>query len=377
MCRRLAAVRPLLPARAGVDGVIAVAVTGGIGSGKSTVSAILGRRGAVVVDSDRLAREVVALGTPGLAAVLERFGPSVRAADGGLDRPALAAVVFADPAARADLEGITHPLVRARFTAIRDAAPPGAVVVNDIPLLTTLPAAAAFQLVVGVGAPLAARLDRLVRRGLTEGDAKARVAAQLDDAERAALCDLWLDNGGNLTDLERSVGLLWSERLRPFAANVAAGRPAPRTGPGSDANARPSPALVALVAARISAAAEGRPAVEAGALAVTGPPAADGRSAAAALQLQLTVEHAARAAALIAPLGAAGFPAVERARPTPPRGLEPSADAGTGRRWLHANADPGQVVDLVVRLSADGPDDGGDDGGDDAAEPTAPTLTAG
>ena len=122
--------------------VLRVAVTGGIGSGKSTVSARLAERGAVVVDSDRLAREVVAVGTPGLAAVVERFGAAVLAADGSLNRPALAAIVFSDPAARRALEGITHPRVRARFDELAAAAPADAVVVNDIPLLVALPVAA-------------------------------------------------------------------------------------------------------------------------------------------------------------------------------------------------------------------------------------------
>src|SRR4051794_31421440 len=127
--------------------MITVAVTGGIGSGKSTATAALRARGAVVVDSDVLAREVVAPGTPGLAAIAEAFGPGVITAEGALDRAALASVVFADPAARAVLEGITHPLVRAGFTEIRSRAPADAVVVNDIPLLTTMAAAAGFHLV--------------------------------------------------------------------------------------------------------------------------------------------------------------------------------------------------------------------------------------
>ena len=115
--------------------MLRIGLTGGIGSGKSTVAGLLAGRGAVVVDADRLAREVVAPGTPGLAAVVEEFGPQVLAADGSLDRPALAAVVFADPAARARLDAVVHPLVRARAAEATAAAPPDAVLVQDVPLL--------------------------------------------------------------------------------------------------------------------------------------------------------------------------------------------------------------------------------------------------
>ncbi|MEP6562818.1 MAG: dephospho-CoA kinase, partial [Nakamurella sp.] len=166
--------------------MITVAVTGGIGSGKSTVSSALAECGAVLIDSDQLAREVVAPGSPGLVAVAEAFGPQVIDADGGLDRAALAAVVFSDAAARGTLEGITHPLVRARFAQLREAAPPDAVIVNDIPILNTLAVAATFQLVIGVQADTEVRVGRLIQRGLAEADARARMAAQLSDSERAS-----------------------------------------------------------------------------------------------------------------------------------------------------------------------------------------------
>src|SRR6478735_7487704 len=173
--------------------MIVLAVTGGIGSGKSTVSSALRDHGAVVADSDRLAREVVAPGSPGLAALEAAFGPPMLTGDGALDR---AAVVFADPAARRRLEQITHPLVRGRFEQIRRAAPDDAIVVNDIPLLTTLDVAATFHLVIGVRADAEVRVARLVGRGLTEADARARIAAQLTDEQRSPLCDVMLDNDG-------------------------------------------------------------------------------------------------------------------------------------------------------------------------------------
>ena len=201
---------------------ITVAVTGGIGAGKSTVSGLLAARGAIVVDSDRLAREVVGVGTPGLKAIEEQFGSGVLGADGSLDRGALASIVFADSSARRQLEAITHPLVRARFDALRGQAPSGSVVVNDIPLLTSLAAASTFHLVVGVGAPEATRVTRLLDRGLTEADARARMTAQIDDAQRRAFCGVWIDNGSTPGAARTQADRLWS-RLVQFAANVEAG----------------------------------------------------------------------------------------------------------------------------------------------------------
>ncbi len=156
--------------------VLRIGLTGGIGSGKSTVSALLAERGAVIVDADRVAREVVEPGTAGLAQVVDAFGSGVLAADGSLDRPALAAIVFADPEARARLDGIVHPLVRARTAELVSAAPEGSVLVNDVPLLVETGQAASYDLVLVVEADLETRLSRLVRRGLAEGRSRAEIA---------------------------------------------------------------------------------------------------------------------------------------------------------------------------------------------------------
>ncbi len=239
--------------------MITVAVTGGIGSGKSTVSGALGDHGAVVVDSDQLARQVVAPGTPGLAAVADAFGTAMIGPDGALDRAALASVVFADPAARKTLEGITHPLVRARFAEIQRAAAPDAVVVNDIPLLTTLAAAATFHLVVGVRADPELRVQRLIGRGLAESDARARMAAQLTDEQRAPLCDVMLVNHGDRDELRAAVDGLWQDRLLPFAENTRAGRRADGRSPRL---VDPQPRWTVdarRLAARVSRAAGGAP----------------------------------------------------------------------------------------------------------------------
>src|SRR5919206_24410 len=167
--------------------MLRIGLTGGIGAGKSTVSAALAGHGAVVVDADRIAREVVEPGSPGLDAVVAAFGRGVLTADGALDRPALAAVVFADPAARRRLDGIVHPLVRRRAAELERAAREAdedAVVVHDVPLLAETGQAGSYDLVLVVETPADVRLPRLVARGLTADDARARIAAQATDEQR-------------------------------------------------------------------------------------------------------------------------------------------------------------------------------------------------
>ena len=195
--------------------MLRIGLTGGIGSGKSTVSRLLAGHGAVIVDADAIAREVVAPGTPGLAAVVDAFGSGVLAADGSLDRPALAGVVFADPEARRRLDGIVHPLVRARATEVTAAAAPDAVVVNDVPLLVETGQAASYDLVLVVEADPDTRVARLVQRGLTAEDARARMAAQATDEQRRAVADVVIDNSGTPEQLEAQVGRLWAERIAP------------------------------------------------------------------------------------------------------------------------------------------------------------------
>jgi dephospho-CoA kinase len=196
-------------------GVLRIGLTGGIGSGKSTVSALLAARGAVIVDADRIAREVVEPGTPGLARVVETFGEGVLAADGSLDRAALAALVFADPEARRQLDAIVHPLVRARATELAVAAPPDAVVVHDVPLLVETDQASSYDLVLVVEADPTTRVSRLVQRGLTAEDARARIAVQASDEQRRAVADVVLDNSGGPEQLAEQVDRFWAERVVP------------------------------------------------------------------------------------------------------------------------------------------------------------------
>ena len=202
--------------------MLRIGLTGGIGSGKSTVAGLLAARGAVVVDADRLAREVVEPGTDGLAAVVEAFGPGVLTADGALDRAALASIVFSDPEARARLDAIVHPRVRARAEEVVAQAPPDAVVVQDVPLLVETGQAGRYDLVLVVEADPGTRVARLVLRGLTEGDARARIAAQATDEQRRAVADVVLDNSGEPAALEAQVGRFWAEHVAPVAGEPPA-----------------------------------------------------------------------------------------------------------------------------------------------------------
>ncbi|GFJ76776.1 dephospho-CoA kinase [Phytohabitans houttuyneae] len=203
------------------ESVLLIGLTGGIGAGKSAVAARLASHGATVVDSDRLAREVVAPGTEGLAEIVSAFGDGVLGADGALDRPALGARVFGDEEARRRLEGIIHPRVRQRSTALIAAAAPDAVVINDVPLLVEVGLAPTYHLVIVVDASEETRVQRLVRdRGMTPDQAYARIRAQVGDAERRAAADSLLRNDSSLDDLRTRVDALWHERLAPFEENV-------------------------------------------------------------------------------------------------------------------------------------------------------------
>lgn len=189
-----------------------VGLTGGVASGKSTVSEILRELGAVVVDADVLAREVVMAGTPGLREVVAEFGPEVLTADGELDRAAVARVVFADDDARRRLEAIIHPLVRAAAAEVAAAAAPGALVVHDVPLLVETGQAGAYDAVVVVDVPPDVQVERMMReRGMTREDAEARIRAQAGRDKRLAVATHVIDNTGTLDDLRRRVREVYDE----------------------------------------------------------------------------------------------------------------------------------------------------------------------
>jgi dephospho-CoA kinase len=202
--------------------MLMVGLTGGIGSGKSAVAATLAELGAVVVDSDGLARRALAPGTRGLAEVVAAFGPGVLAPDGRLDRTALGRLVFADPARRRRLEEIVHPRVRAGVAEVVAASPPDAIIVNDVPLLVEAGLVDAYDLVVVVLADEAVRIERLVRtRGMTDVEAQARIAAQASDAQRRAVADVVIVNEGTLEELRAEVADVWRTRIVPAASGRA------------------------------------------------------------------------------------------------------------------------------------------------------------
>ena len=198
--------------------MVKVGLTGGLGAGKSTVASLLAAQGAVIIDADAIAREVVRAGTPGFEAVVARFGRDLVGADGELDRTRLAEIVFADDRARDDLNGIVHPLVAQRSAELMAQVAEDAVVVYDVPLLAENGLARGFDVVVVVEADLATRLARIEERGLSEAQAKARIAAQATDEQRRAIADELLRNDGSEHDLADQVSALWQRLVSRMRA---------------------------------------------------------------------------------------------------------------------------------------------------------------
>jgi dephospho-CoA kinase len=325
--------------------VLKIGLTGGIASGKSVVSSRLAGLGAVLVDADALAREVVEPGTPGLARVVEAFGDAMLDAGGRLDRARLGAVVFGDPAQRAVLNGIVHPLVRAAADGLITQAPAGSIVVQDIPLLVESGQGSNFHLVLVVDAPDDVRIARMTgHRGMTREEAVSRMAAQASRADRLAAADVVLDNSGSLEDLTALVDRLWAERLVPFADNLRKGVRASRTGPAVMTAAQADwPAQAARIAARIKAAAPDD------ILAVDhiGSTSIPGLVAKDVIDLQVTVPDLGVAARIAPLLAAAGFPAVRGVESDTPKPAAP--DPADWLKRFHANADPCRAVNVHVR----------------------------
>jgi dephospho-CoA kinase len=321
--------------------MLRVGLTGGIGAGKSTVANRLGEHGAVLIDSDRLAREVVEPGTDGLAELVAAFGESILAADGSLDRQALAAKAFADDGSRQRLNLIMHPRIGARTAELMSAAGDDAIVVHDIPLLVENKMAPMYHLVVLVGTPEEDRVRRLVEsRGMAEADARARIASQATDEQRHAAADVWLDNGGSPDLVLAEVDALWADRLVPFEANLRLGRPrppmSPRVVPYDDT--WPAQAERALARVRMVSGEQALRADHIGSTAVPGLSAKD------ILDLQITVSTLADADALKDALVGAGFP-----RATGDWGDDPQDGSADWPKRFHFNGDPGRPVNLHVR----------------------------
>ena len=322
--------------------MLRVGLTGGIGSGKSSVAARLAGLGAVVIDADRIAREVVEPGMPSLTAIRERFGPSVVSDDGILDRAGLGRIVFGDRAALRDLEAITHPAIWARTAELFAAAPDDAIVVHDMPLLVEAGMTGEYHLVLSVLTDTETRLRRLVEhRGLHEDDARQRIAAQADDDARRAAADVLLDNNGSPEDLTIAVDALWQSRIVPFAEALRSGT---RSRAATSAQSPPDPtwpAQAARLLARIGHALGDRVVAleHIGSTAVPDLPAKD------VIDLQVGVRDLTEAdgAAFVADLASAGFVRV------------PGVDhdnAKDGRTWpkrLHGSVDPGRVAHVHVR----------------------------
>lgn len=323
--------------------MLRIGLTGGIGAGKSTVSATFSDQGAVVVDGDVISREVVQPGTEGLAALVEAFGSDILLPDGALNRPALAAVAFSDDEKRATLNGIVHPLVGARRAELIAAAPADAVIVEDIPLLVESQMASMFPLVVIVNADEELRVARLIeRRGFSEADARARIAAQATEEQRRAAADVWLDNSGSADDLRRRALKLWQDRILPFARNVQVGQAV-----------SPKPKLVSYdptwpdqahrIVKRIQTACGAKTlrVDHVGSTAVPGLEAKD------VIDIQITVGSLDVADEIVDALTGAGYPRVAHITTDMPH----TDDASLWRKRIHGAADPGRPANIHIRVA--------------------------
>lgn len=325
--------------------MLRIGLTGGIGAGKSTVAEVLRSLGAVVVDADVLAREVVAPGSEGLAAVAAEFGPDVVGPDGALDRPALAQLVFGDAGRRKRLEAITHPLVARRTAELVAQAPSDAIVVHDVPLIVEKHMGALYHLVLVVDAPQDVRVSRLVAsRPLTADDARARIAAQATTEQRRAAADVWIDTDRDRDAVADDVATLWHERLLPFEHNVrtrsVVRRPEQVVLQGRHEEwAATARRLADRVARAVGD--SGRGVEHIGSTAVSGLPAKP------VIDLQLAVPDLREADALADVLAEAGFPPLGARRDTVVPDVDPDP-----RHWekrLHGGADPAVVLHLHVR----------------------------
>lgn len=326
--------------------MLQVGLTGGIGAGKSTVARRLAELGATVVDSDRIAREVVEPGTDGLAEVLAAFGAEVLAEDGSLNRPALAAKVFGDDEARAKLNSIVHPRVRDRAVELTSGAPADGVVVQDIPLLVENGMAPAFHLVVVVDAEVELRVRRLTTsRGMDEKDVRARIAAQASEEQRREAADVWLDNSGDEDDIRAAVDDLWHNRLLPFERHAREATYPDRGGPQISDYDPEWPRDARRLIARLKLAA-GDAAVRVDHIGSTAVP---GLAAKDIIDLQMTVRSLDDADKVAETLTRAGFPVLPQFTRDTPRATDP--DPEHWRKRTHASADPGRWANLHIRAA--------------------------
>jgi dephospho-CoA kinase len=334
--------------------MLRIGLTGGIGAGKSALSATFAQCGGIIVDGDVIAREVVQPGTDGLASLVEAFGDDILLPDGSLDRPALAAKAFRDDEARGVLNGIVHPLVAKRRSEIIAAVSEDAVVVEDIPLLVESGMAPLFPMVVVVHADAELRVRRLIeQRGMSEEDARARIAAQANDEQRRAVADVWLDNSSSQADLVQRAHDVWNNRILPFAHNLT--RRQIVRAPARLVPADPTwPDQARRIVARLKTAC-GHKALRIDHIGSTAVPEFDAKDV---IDIQITVESLAVADELAEPLLSAGYPRIERitedavkpdARSTVGR-YDHSDDPALWRKRIHASADPGRPTHVHIRV---------------------------
>ncbi len=335
--------------------MLRIGLTGGIGAGKSTVSATFSQCGGIVVDGDVISREVVEPGTEGLAKLVDAFGSHILTADGALDRPALAAIAFSDEEKRQTLNGIVHPLVAHRRSDLIAAAGEDAVIVEDIPLLVESQMAPMFPLVVIVNADPEVRVRRLIEyRGFSEADARARIAAQATEEQRRAVADVWLDNSGSAGRLVEQARDLWYQRILPFAHNVATRTPAPH--PSAPVPANPTwPEQARRIVNRLNTTCGHR----AQRIDHIGSTAVPGMDAKDVIDVQVTVESLDVADELAEDLLRAGYPRVDAITSDVPK---PDARSADGRfdhgadnalwhKRFHASADPGRPTNVHIRVA--------------------------
>lgn len=329
--------------------MLRVGLTGGMGSGKSTVAGRLAEHGAVLIDADAIAREVVAPGTDGLAELVARFGDGILNSAGDLDRQALATLAFADDDARRDLNAITHPRIGARTAELMSAAADDAIVVHDIPLLVEGDLAAGYHLVIVVDAAEETRVHRLRRsRGIDEADALARIAAQATADQRHRAADVWLDNEGSQDIVVAAVDALWADRLVPFEANLRLRKHRPPRSPMVVSYDPDWPVQAERLISRIRVAA-GDKAVRIDHIGSTAVP---GLAAKDVLDLQLTVATLDDADHVAVALSEAGF--VRRDGHWSDDPQDTGDDPACWEKRLHEGADPARPVNLHVR-STQGP----------------------
>jgi dephospho-CoA kinase len=321
--------------------MLRIGLTGGIGAGKSTVSATFSECGGIIVDGDVIAREVVEPGTEGLAQLVQAFGEDILLPDGALNRPALAAKAFVDDERRATLNGIVHPLVGQRRLEIIESVPDDAVVVEDIPLLVETGMAPMFPLVVVVTAPIETRVTRVVKRGMDEADARARIKAQASEEQRGAIADVLLDNSGSQEQLVEKARDVWYNRVLPLADNIQTRRVAEHK--LELVPYKPQwPDEAQRIIKRLQTAC-GAKALRVDHIGSTAVPGLDTKDV---IDIQVTVASLDIADEIAGALADVGYPRIEEITTDTPH----EGDPALWRKRIHGAADPGRPARVYLRV---------------------------